>query len=76
MARLLIWFGLSLIVMGLLVAALGLWLRAGGPRGWRLLPGDIVISRPGFTFVFPIATSLLISVVLTLILWAIAAVRR
>lgn len=33
------------------------------------LPGDIVIRRPGFTFAFPILTCLLLSLVLTLLLW-------
>jgi len=33
------------------------------------LPGDIVVRRPGFTFAFPIVTCLLLSVVLTLLLW-------
>ncbi|MFO7274755.1 MAG: DUF2905 domain-containing protein [Symbiobacteriaceae bacterium] len=33
------------------------------------LPGDIIIRRGNFTFYFPIATSLLASVVLTLLLW-------
>jgi hypothetical protein len=38
-----------------------------GPFG--KLPGDITISRPGFTFYFPITTSILISIVITLIFW-------
>ena len=33
------------------------------------LPGDIIIRRPGFTFYFPITTSILISLVISLILW-------
>jgi len=33
------------------------------------LPGDIVVRRPGFTLVFPIATSLILSLLLTLLLW-------
>jgi membrane protein implicated in regulation of membrane protease activity len=76
MDRVLVWLGLGLVLMGLLIAALGVFLRALGPRGFRLLPGDIVISRPGFTLVFPIVTSLVVSLVLTLLLWAIAGLRR
>ena len=72
MDRALIWTGLALIAMGLLIVGLGLLVARGG----RLLPGDIVISRPGFTFVFPLASALLVSLILTLILWAIAAWRR
>jgi len=33
------------------------------------LPGDIVISRPGFTFFFPLTTMLLVSVVVSVIAW-------
>ncbi len=74
--RVLVWFGLGLIVIGVLLLGAGLLFGALGARGGRLLPGDIVISRPGFTFVFPLATSLVLSLLLTLILWAISAWRR
>jgi Protein of unknown function (DUF2905) len=33
------------------------------------LPGDIVVRRPGFTFVFPLVTCLLLSLILSLLLW-------
>jgi hypothetical protein len=33
------------------------------------LPGDVVVRRPGFAFVFPIVTSLLLSLLVTLLLW-------
>ncbi len=36
-------------------------------RGWSWLPGDIVIERKSFTFVFPIVTCVIVSVVLTLL---------
>ena len=64
MARWLIIFGIILIVAGLLwplVQKLGL----------GRLPGDIVVERESFRFYFPIATSLIISVILTVILWLI-----
>jgi hypothetical protein len=35
------------------------------------LPGDIIIDRPGFKFFFPITTMLIISVVLSMILWLV-----
>lgn len=62
MSRILIALGALLILAGL---------------GWswvkRLplfrLPGDIVISRPGFQFFFPITTMLLISLVVSILLW-------
>ncbi len=58
-----------LIVTGALLIALGLlwpWL-AKLPLG--RLPGDLVIQRPHVTFYFPITTMILVSAVLTLILW-------
>ncbi len=73
MARVLVWFGLGLALMGLLLAGVGALLSLRGGRG---LPGDIVISRPGLTVYFPIATSIALSILLTLILWAVAAWRR
>ncbi|MFO7326008.1 MAG: DUF2905 domain-containing protein, partial [Pseudomonadota bacterium] len=33
------------------------------------LPGDILVERPGFRFYFPLATSLIISALVTLVLW-------
>ena len=76
MDRMLVWFGLGLVGVGVLIAALGLLLGAVGARGGRLLPGDIVISRPGLTFIFPLATSVLVSLVLAPALWLAAALRR
>ena len=58
-----------LTILGLVIVALGLawpWL---GRLGLGRLPGDIVIQRNGFTFYAPIVTSLLVSIVLSLILW-------
>lgn len=58
-----------LIILGLLVLAAGLlwpWL-ARIPFG--RLPGDIHIHRDGFDFFFPITTGLLVSVVLSLLIW-------
>ena len=38
-------------------------------RYFGRLPGDVVVRRPGFTFVFPIVTCLLLSLLVTLLLW-------
>jgi hypothetical protein len=76
MERMLIWFGAGLVAPGLLAMGLGALLSFLGVRGGRLLPGDVIIFRPGFTVVFPVATCLLLSVLLTLLLWAVAAWRR
>jgi len=56
--------GKLLIVVGLVVAGIGVLVQLGVPLG--RLPGDIVIRREHSTFYFPIMTSILISVLLTL----------
>jgi len=59
-----------LIVFGLLIALAGVVLLLVGRVPWiGRLPGDIHIQRGNFTFYFPLATSLLLSVVLTLVLY-------
>ena len=62
MARWLILLGIVLIVAGLLWP----WLTR---LGLGRLPGDIVIERDNFRLYIPIATSIVISVILSLILW-------
>jgi len=63
-------FGKFLVVVGLVVTAIGLLLWSGLGRGWLgRLPGDIHYSRANFTLYFPIATCILLSVLLGLILW-------
>lgn len=62
--------GKLLIVFGLVVAAVGILLLLAGRVPWLgRLPGDIYVQRGNWTFYFPLATSLLISVVLTLLFW-------
>jgi hypothetical protein len=62
--------GRMLVVFGLLIALVGVALVLVGRVPWLgRLPGDIHIHRGNWTFYFPLATSLLLSVVLTLILW-------
>jgi hypothetical protein len=58
----------SLILMGLALAALGamLWLFAGVPLLGRL-PGDSFIRRGNFSFYFPLATCIVLSIALSLI---------
>jgi hypothetical protein len=63
-SRFLVTLGLAILVIGLLWPVLG-------KLGLGRLPGDIVIRRDGFSFYFPIVTSLLVSVVLSLILWLV-----
>jgi hypothetical protein len=62
--------GKILIAFGLLIALAGVVLMLVGRVPWiGRLPGDIHFQRGNFTFYFPLATSLLLSVVLTLILY-------
>jgi hypothetical protein len=64
--------GRILIVIGLLIAAVGLVLSFAGKIPWLgRLPGDFFFRGKGFSFYFPLTTSILISVILTLILWFI-----
>lgn len=62
--------GKTLIVIGLLVAVLGLLITLAGKLPWLgRLPGDITIKRDNFTFYFPLATSILLSLLLSFLLW-------
>jgi hypothetical protein len=61
----------TLIIFGLALVALGLLWPIIDKLGLGRLPGDIVIERPNFRLYIPLATSLLISVFLSLILWLI-----
>ena len=60
--------GKLLILFGVLIAVIGLLLLVGEKIPWvGKLPGDIIIKREKFAFYFPIATSILISIILTLL---------
>ena len=62
-------FSRTLITLGLILVVVGLlwpWLQKAG---LGRLPGDIVIERENSRFYFPITTSILISLVLSLIFW-------
>jgi Protein of unknown function (DUF2905) len=62
--------GRFLIIIGVILAVVGVALLLVPKIPWLgRLPGDIVIKRENFTFYFPLATSILISVILTLIFW-------
>ena len=58
-----------LVAVGLLLIAVGLlwpWLSR---LPWGRLPGDISIERDGFSFHFPLMTSLIVSMVVSLLMW-------
>jgi uncharacterized protein YybS (DUF2232 family) len=62
--------GKFLVILGLLIAAVGGLLWSGVGKSWLgRLPGDINYSKGNFSFHFPIVTCLIVSVVLTLLLW-------
>ena len=63
--------GKLLLIAGLIIAGIGLLVMAGLPLG--RMPGDIVVRRGSGTFYFPLATSILLSIILSLLL---AAFRR
>ena len=69
--RLLVVLGIALVVIGGIVMLLG---RTGLPLG--RLPGDILYRGKNTTFYFPLATSILLSVVLSAILFLIGRLRR
>ncbi|MGB9195494.1 MAG: DUF2905 domain-containing protein [Terriglobales bacterium] len=71
MGRILVVLGIALVVIGGIVMLLG---RTGLPLG--RLPGDITYRGKNTTFYFPLASSILISVVLSLLLFLIGRFKR
>lgn len=62
--------GKTLVILGLLIALAGLILVFVGRVPWSgRLPGDIYVQRGNWSFYFPIATSIVLSLVLTLLFW-------
>jgi hypothetical protein len=62
--------GKLLIITGLIIAFVGVIFTFSGKITWLdRLPGDIFIKKESFTVYFPLATCILISIVLSLILW-------
>ena len=66
-------FGRTLIVVGAIIMALGLLVTFGGRLPFRIgrLPGDILIKGKHSVFYFPLATGVLLSLLLSLVLWLI-----
>ncbi len=62
--------GKYLVILGLVIAGVGILLWSGFGRNWLgRLPGDIHYAKGNFSFHFPIVTCLLLSLLVTLILW-------
>jgi len=58
--------GKTLILVGVAIAAVGVLITLGLPFG--RLPGDFMVRRGNFSFYFPLATSIILSILLTLLL--------
>ena len=62
--------GRSLIILGLVIVLIGVVVSLAGRLPWLgRLPGDIAIKRENVSFYFPLGTCLLISVLLSFVLW-------
>lgn len=62
--------GKFMVIAGLALAAVGALIWSGFGRGWfGHLPGDIHVERENFSFHFPLVTCVLLSIVLTVIMW-------
>lgn len=62
--------GKALLILGLIIAAIGAALMLSGKVPWLgRLPGDIQLRKEGFAFYFPLTTCILISALISLILW-------
>jgi len=69
--------GLTLIVIGLLIAGIGfVWLISPSIPWLCKLPGDIRIERENFRFYFPLTTCIVLSVVLSGIMWLVRHFSR
>jgi hypothetical protein len=66
------YIGKFLVILGTVIIALvGLLLLPGKVSWLGRLPGDIIVQKKNFTFYFPLATSILLSILLTFIFWII-----
>jgi hypothetical protein len=70
--------GKLLLVVGIVIAGAGALLMFGVKMPFRLgrLPGDIVVQGRNSSFYFPIVTCIVLSLVLTLIVWVVDSFRR
>jgi ABC-type Fe3+-siderophore transport system permease subunit len=62
--------GRTLIILGLVIVLVGVVVSLAGKLPWLgRLPGDIAIKRENFSFYFPLGTCLLLSALLSLVMW-------
>ena len=64
-------FGRGLIILGIVIVLIGVLVSLGNrlPIRFGRLPGDIVIRGKNSVFYFPLATSILLSVILSFVMW-------
>ncbi len=62
-------FGITFIILGAVLIVFGIALAYSGRLGIGRLPGDFVWRRGNFTFYVPLATSILLSIVISLLFW-------
>ena len=68
--------GKVIVALGAVIAVVGLVVWGLGKIGFRGLPGDIRFESESFKFYFPIVTCVVISIILTLIVWLCQWMRR
>lgn len=70
--------GKALVIFGIVLAGAGVFVLIGGKLPFRLghLPGDIAYQGRNGSFYFPIATCLLVSLLLSLLFWIVNLFRR
>jgi hypothetical protein len=69
-------FGKWLIAAGIIIAVVGVLVMLLGKVGLFKLPGDLELGSKNWRIYIPIASSILLSIILTLILWLINRFRR
>jgi len=75
--RILILFGLGIVVVGILFSLADRFPGLGNGLSWLgRLPGDIAVKRDNFSFYFPIATSIVLSVLLSLLFYLLSWLFR
>jgi hypothetical protein len=66
------YLGKLLILLGIFLAGVGMLVLVAGKIPWLgKLPGDIFIQKKNFSFYFPLTTSIILSIILTLLLYFI-----
>ena len=77
LGKIFIFLGVVLALIGALLTLVGKLPSLGNGLGWLgKLPGDILIKRDNFSFYFPLTTSVLISVVVTLLLYVLSLLLK